>query len=229
MIAHLGNIALTALFSLAALFVLSKLMGSKQISQMTMFDYAIGISIGSIAAEMATGLEDPLGPLVAMSVYALMDFVISKISEKSMRARRLLTGAPLLLISTGKLCRQNFKKARLELNEFLMLCRQAGYFDLGQIHTAIFEHSGSVSILPVSAQRAANPSDLGIKPQQEQMPLPFVIDGRIAENSLKSAGLDSLWLEEQLRKQGYRSVESVFFADFDCSGNLRIFPEQKEE
>lgn len=150
---ELLTIVIVSVVSVVALFVLTKLMGNKQISQMSMFDYVIGISIGSIAAEMATELEQPAYPLLAMVVYALIAFGISVWSSKSLSFRKLTTGKPILLLDNGVIYRDNMKKARLDLSDFLTLCRAAGYFDLADIRTAIFEHNGTVSFLPMAEKR----------------------------------------------------------------------------
>ena len=132
-----GQIALTALGSLAALFLLTKLSGNKQVSQMNLFDYVMGITIGSIAAEMASELESPLRPLWAMVVYGLAAWGIALLTNKSIRVRRFITGKPLILMDSGVIYRKNLRRARMDLNEFLMYCRVSGYFDLNQIQTAI--------------------------------------------------------------------------------------------
>ena len=135
-----GQIALTALGSLAALFLLTKLSGNKQVSQMNLFDYVMGITIGSIAAEMASELESPLRPLWAMVVYGLAAWGIALLTNKSIRVRRFIIGKPLILMDSGVIYRKNLRRARMDLNEFLMYCRVSGYFDLNQIQTAILEH-----------------------------------------------------------------------------------------
>lgn len=115
--------------SVIFLFILTKLMGNKEMSQLSMFDYIIGITIGSIAAEMATALEnDFMQPLVAMAVYAIVSIIISILSYKSLKVRRIISGNSLILLDNGELYRNNFKKAKLDLNEFLMQCRTARIF-----------------------------------------------------------------------------------------------------
>ena len=142
-------IILLSLASIIEIFILCKLMGYRQISQMSMFDYINGITIGNIAAEMATSLEDNfLHPLVAMIVYALAAISLSWISSKSIRARRFLSGKPMLLLNNGKLYEQNFKKSKIDLNEFLTQCRVSGYFELSQLESAILEENGRISFLP---------------------------------------------------------------------------------
>lgn len=104
------KIIITSAVSLLVLFLLTKLMGSKQVSQLNMFDYIVGISIGSIAAEMATELDTPINSLTAMIVYGLIAAAVSLISQKSVGARKVLTGKPLILLNNGKFNRENMKK-----------------------------------------------------------------------------------------------------------------------
>lgn len=123
------KIAALSFGSVIFLFILTKLMGNKEMSQLSMFDYIIGITIGSIAAEMATALEnDFMQPVVAMAVYAIVSIIISILSYKSLKVRRIISGNSLILLDNGELYRDNLKKAKLDLNEFLMQCRTARIF-----------------------------------------------------------------------------------------------------
>ena len=96
--------------SIIVLFLLTKLMGNKQLSQLSMFDYIIGISIGSIAAECSFEDEHPERMIVAMIIYALSAYAVSIITGKSMYFRKVLIGRPLILFHNGKLYRDNFKR-----------------------------------------------------------------------------------------------------------------------
>ena len=156
------TVIITAFVSMVVLFLLTKLIGNKQLSELTMFDYIVSITIGSIAAEMATELENPERPLIAMIVYALVSFGISILVSKNIKLRRLLFGHSVVLMHGGKLYRKNFKKSRLDLNEFLMQARLCGYFDLSAIDTAIMEASGKISFMPYAAKRPATPEDTAL-------------------------------------------------------------------
>ena len=149
------SLAVTAVVSYLVLFLLTKLVGNKQISQMTMFDYISGISVGSIAAEMATAPESPLRPLTGKVVYGLLAWGVALWTNKSLAARRAFTGKPLILYDGGTLYRAHLKRAKLDLSEFLTLCRAGGWFDLSQLETVVFEHTGNLSYLPREAYRAA--------------------------------------------------------------------------
>ena len=97
-------IVVLSLGSIVTIFILTKLMGYRQMSQMSMFDYINGITIGSIAAEMATSLEESfVQPLTAMIVYALTAIFLSWLGSKFIKARRLIEGKPLILMDHGEL------------------------------------------------------------------------------------------------------------------------------
>ena len=206
-----------------ALFIAAKLIGHKQIAQLDFFDYITGITIGSIAAEMATELEEPWKPLTAILIYGGITLLLSIITNKFPRARRYLYGAPTILMDQGKLYRENLKKAKLDLNEFLVMCRQQGYFDLTSIQTAIFEFNGKLTILPVSSQRPATPSDLNLAPEQELLFTEIIMDGRILERNLNHIGLDLTWLDKQLKQHRISSAQDVFLAVCDRNQNLILY------
>ena len=213
-------LCLTAFGSFCALFLVAKFIGHKQISQLDFFDYITGITIGSIAAEMATELEEPWKPLTAMVIYGGVTLLLSVISNKFPRARKYLNGTPTILMDHGKLYYQNLKKAKLDLSEFMVMCRQQGYFDLTRIETAVFEYNGKLTILPVSSQRPATPKDMDLAPEQELFFTELIMDGRILEDNLKRMGLDLNWLDRQLKQRHIRSPRDVVLAV--CDPNLKF-------
>ena len=216
-------LCLTALGSFGALFLVAKFIGHKQIAQLDFFDYITGISIGSIAAEMATELEEPWKPLAAMVIYGGATLLLSIVSKRFPRSRKYLNGTPTILMDHGKLYYENLKKAKLDLSEFMVMCRQQGYFDLTNIQTAIFDFNGRLTILPVSTQRPVTPSDMNLSPEQE---LPFtelVMDGRILESNLQRMGLNLTWLDKQLKQRGIQSAQNVLLALCDRNQKLLIY------
>lgn len=213
-------LCLTTLGSFGALFLVAKFIGHKQIAQLDFFDYITGITIGSIAAEMATELEEPWKPLTAMLIYGSVTVLLSAITSKFPKSRKYLNGTPTILMDHGKLYRDNLKKAKLDLSEFMVMCRQQGYFDLTNIQTAVFEYNGKLTILPVSSQRPATPNDMNLAPQQELLFTELIMDGQILEDNLKRMGLDLTWLDKQLRQRHVQSAKNVFLAV--CDRNLKF-------
>lgn len=217
------KVLLTSLLSVGALFAVAKIMGHKQMSQLDFFDYISGITIGSIAAELATELEEPLKPLIAIAVYGAVAVLLSKITSLFPKSRKYINGTPTILMNNGKLYRENLKKAKLDLSEFMVMCRQQGYFNLSDIQTAVFEFNGKLSILPVSKKRPANPEDLNLSPAPEFIHTEVIMDGRILDENLKRMGLDDKWLLKQLNAQGYKKAEEVFLALCDENNQLTVF------
>ena len=217
------QVILTALLSAAVLFIIAKFMGHKQVAQLDFFDYITGITIGSIAAELATELESPWKPLIAMIVYGVIALGFSLITSKLPRTRKYINGTPTILMDNGKLYRENMKKAKLDLSEFMLLCRQLGYFNLNDIQTAVFEYNGKLSVLPVSAKRPANPSDMGLAPAPEHICTEIIMDGRVMEGNLKRMGLEEKWLQKQLEAQGFHSAKEVFLGVCDKDNTLTLF------
>ena len=204
------KVILTALLSVAALFVVTKIMGHKQVAQLDFFDYVSGITIGSIGAELATELEEPEKPLIALAIYGLASLAFNLIAHKIPRMRKYINGTPTILMNEGKIYRKNMKKAKLDLSEFMLLCREEGYFDLDDIQTAILEHNGKLSILPKAANRPVTPDDLKIPAKATHIGVEVIMDGRIMGENLLRIERSVNWLERQLKAQGYNDVNKIF-------------------
>lgn len=217
------KVILTSFFSALILFIIAKIMGHRQVSQLDFFDYITGITIGSIAAELATELETPWKPAIAMVVYGTIAFLLNIITSKFPRTRKYINGSPAILMSGGKLYRKNMKKAKLDLSEFLMMCREEGYFDLNCIQTAVFENNGKLTVLPKSLNRPATPEDLNLNPKEDNINTEIIMDGRILEENLKRMGLDLTWLNKQLKAQGYRNAKEIYLGLCDKDNQLSLF------
>ena len=213
-----------SLGSIVVLFILTKIVGQREMSGLSIFDFMIAITIGSIAAEMATSLEDNfLQPLVAMIIYTTVSLSISYINMKFVKLRPIFSGKTLILYDNGTLFKENFKKAKIDLNEFLSQCRTNGFFNLSDIKTALLEENGKISFLPYSDKRPANASDFNIKPGEDGLNTNLIIDGKVMEDNLKELKLDKLWLNEALQKQGIIKTDNIFLATYNTNGNLSVY------
>lgn len=206
------KLVLTALLSVVSLFIITKIMGHKQVSQLDFFDYVSGITIGSIGAELATELEKPYKPLLALVIYGGASLFLNQIAHKMPKSRKYINGVPTVLLSNGDLYRENLKKSKLDLAEFLLLCREQGYFDLEEIQMAVFECNGKLSILPKANNRPITPEDLNITAKVTYIGKELIMDGKVISDNLAKVGKDEKWLIKQLRAQGYYDEKSIFFA-----------------
>ena len=208
------------MLSAVSLFIITKIMGHKQVAQLDFFDYVSGITIGSIGAELATKLEKPYRPLIALCVYGTISLLLNFLTQILPRTRKYINGTPTSLLNEGKLYRKNLKKSKLDLSEFMLLCREQGFFDLEEIQTAIFEHNGRLSILPRAANRPATPEDLKIAVKATHVGVELIMDGRVLGENLSSIGRDEIWLMQQLKLQGHKEAKDIFLAVY--------FPEEKK-
>ena len=221
------KVILTALLSVAALFIITKMMGHKQVAQLDFFDYVSGITIGSIGAELATELEEPHMPLIALVIYGIASVGLNLITQKFPRSRKYINGTPTILMNDGKLFRKNLQQAKLDLSEFMLLCREQGYFDLDDIQTAIFEHNGKLSILPKSANRPATPDDLKLNVKGAHIGIEVIMDGRAMGENLSRMGHDENWLKKQLQSQGYQEEKEIFLGIYRPEENkLKLYPNE---
>ena len=218
------KLLLTALLSVVALFVITKIMGHKQVAQLDFFDYVSGITIGSIGAELATELDSPWKPLIALIVWGAASIILNLITSKIPGARKYINGTPTILMHEGKIYRENLRKARLDLSEFLLLCRERGFFDLDDIQTAVFEHNGKLSVLPRSAHRPATPEDLKIATRAAHIGVELIMDGRIMGENLSRIGRDERWLKGEIKRQGYGDESEIFLAIFRESEGMSVYP-----
>ena len=215
------------LLSFIVLFILARLSGYRQISQMSMFDYINGITIGSIAAEMATGLDMHWSyPLIAMVGYGLLTLFVSCLSARSLKIRRFVTGNPLVLLHNGSIYWKNLKKAHVTVNEMLEECRISGYFSLNDLQTILLESNGKFSFIPAAGQKPVTTEDLHIPAEADCIHANLIIDGVLLKTNLQTAGRDEHWLDKKLRQQGLTSVKDVFLAVFEQPDTLLIFPKE---
>lgn len=220
------RVVIIAIISLAILFILTKVMGDRQMSELSMFDYITSITIGSIAAEMATAdnKDDIIKSLTAMVVYGLISAAISFLTCKSIIMRRFFEGHPVMLYKNGQIYEKNLLKAKLDVNEFLAMCRVKGYFDLQDIYMAIMETDGKLSVIPNVYQRPVTPNDLKLEPQQNDTLANVIIDGVVLKDNLNSTGKDMKWIEKQLSAHGVSNRKEVILATFDNNKNkLNIY------
>lgn len=221
------KVILTALLSVAALFIITKIMGHKQVAQLDFFDYVSGITIGSIGAELATELEKPYKPLIALAIYGASSLVLNLIAHKIPRTRKYINGTPTILFCDGKLYRSNLKKAKIDLSELMLMCREQGYFDLDEIQTAIFEHNGKVSILPKSQNRPATPEDLNLTVKPAHIGVEVIMDGRIIGENLSRMGRNEKWLEKQIKTQGFMDAKEIFLGIYRSDDDtLTLYPNE---
>ncbi len=217
------RVILTSLLSVVTLFIIAKIMGHKQLAQLDFFDYIAGITIGSIASELAIDIETPIKPFIAMIIYGIVSVTLSLITHKFPKMRKFINGTPTIIMDNGKLYYKNMKKAKLDLSEFMVLLREGGYFDLNEIQTAVFEQNGNLSVLLKSEYRSLTANDINLSTKDEYISTELIMDGRILDENLKRMGLDIKWLNEKIKELGFNDTKKVFLALCDNNKTVTAF------
>lgn len=224
------TVLITTAVSLAVLFVLTKIMGNKQISQLNLFDYITGITIGSIAAEAAINLDETFWYCIeAMAVYGFLSSFITLLSAKKPLLRRFLVGYPIVLYDSGVFYRENFRRAKVDICDFLTLARSRGFFDIKNIQTAVIEYNGTVSFLPVASTEPPTAETLGVSCEQPQTVANVVFDGKPLPEGLSSVGRDLRWLKKTAAQNGFSDIGKVYLATCDKNGTLSLYPYSSEK
>lgn len=218
------NIFLRTIIVLIILFFIAKMVGKKQISQLNLFDYIVGITIGSIAADISLDLEkDLLAGLVSLFLYGIIAYLISLLTMKSIKARRFFTGVPTVLVENSKIIESGLKKTKIDINELLAEARIAGYFDLDEIEYAIMEVNGNISFLPKDREKPITKKDMNLKSVDTGLTANVIIDGIYMENNMKAIGKNKKWLDHELKILGYDNYDNILLATVDINYKILVY------
>lgn len=203
--------------------ILTRAMGRKLMSQMTYFDFVVGIALGSTMSNLALGPNsNAYSSTTVLIVLTILAVLSGFLHVKSFKFRKLIQSEPVTVITNGKIVEENLGKNRLTLNELFMLLREKNIFNVSDVEFAMMETDGKLSVLPKSQKQPVTPSDLQIPTVYKGLTRDLVMDGQIIFENLKDANLDESWLLAQLKSQGVLNVADVFYAGLDTAGNLYV-------
>ena len=209
--------------SFFVLLVLARLMGKKQVSQLTFFHYVTGITIGSIAGDIVSESGTHfLNGLISMTWWALLTLLMSFIALKSQKMRVILDDEPTIVMHGGKLLEKSMKKSRLSLNDLNMMLREQGIFSIKDVDYAVLETSGTLSVLKSGAGPCYEKRCERTCTEPKYIPREIISEYKIVKKNLKELGLTEEWVYEQLKKQGIGQIEQVYYAEIQADGSLHV-------
>ncbi len=215
---------LRTLLSIVVIFVLARLNGAKQVSQLTFYDYIVGISAGSISAAMCIEEDiDILVCLIAVTIFMLSSLFFSVLTSKSIILRRLFTGQAVFLIDKGEICYDGMRRAHFDLNDLMRELRAQGYFNFNQVNYAILEANGNLSVMPKAGDRPLTSAESGASLPEDGLLANIVIDGKIMKGNLSAFGKDPDWLRAELDRQGVAALRDVMLATLNEDGELNVY------
>lgn len=213
------------------LLILGRVIGRKLISRITLFDFMVGITMGSIAVRIALGSqESPYMAAISVTVIAILVVITDYLDIKSLNFRKIVDGEPIVLISNGKLLDYNLKKARITINKLMMQLREKDIFNLEDVAIAAIESDGELTVLKKeNKQTKVTDNTLTDSRNNNGLISDIIIDGKIMYNNLKSVNHDEQWLREQLKNYNIYDVSEVFYAGLNSQANLYVSPKTKNE
>lgn len=216
-------IVIRSLISFIVLLLLTRLMGKRQVSQLTIFDYIVGITIGSIAAEMSLNQNVRIiNGITSLLIWGLIPFILAIISLKSRTFQQLIDGKPTIIIKNGEILEKSMKKVFLSIEELMLLLREKNIFKISDVEIAILETNGQLSVLKKTSQQPVTPQMLKMVLKQEKAPTLLIVDGQILYKNLATLGYSEEWLMKEIRKQGGTKTDEVFLAQVSSDGELFV-------
>ena len=208
------------------LLVLTRLMGRKEISQMTFFNFVSAISLGTLGASLAIDSSISItNGLIALIAWSAFTIFIGVLDIKSPKFRIAIEGQPRILIKKGKIMENELRKVRLDIDALNALLRKKNVFSVSDVDYAIFESDGTLSVMKKEPKQTLTKSDMNIN-QTNVNVFPIstsvISDGEIKQENLKKLNLDKQWLERQLKLSGVDSISDVFYAEVQKDGTLYI-------
>lgn len=205
------------------LLTLTRIMGRKMVSQITFFDFVVGVIVGSVAANLSVSQRNPVvSGITVLVVLALITVTIDYSNVKNFFSRKLSNSEPVTVVENGRIIAKNLERTRLPLDNLMMLLREKNAFNIADVEFAIFETDGKLSVLKKSQKQPVTPSDLNIPTAYAGITKDIIIDGKVMNENLKDARLDMEWLIGRLKDNNFNSTEEVFYAGLDTKGNLYI-------
>lgn len=217
--------------SFTALLILTRILGKKQLSQLTFFHYVTGITFGSIAADMAGQTDVPfLDGLIAISWWTILTLILSFVAMKWGMGRVILDGQPTIIIKEGEIMEKAMKKSRLHMDDIMMMLREKFIYEIKDVHYAIMETNGKLSVLKKVEYQESTKQDAKVPIiPPKYLPSEIIVNGKIIEKNFVELGLTEDWLMKKLRKKEIDSVENVFFAQVLSDGSLFIDLKKKKD
>lgn len=217
------EVAGRAIFSFLVLFTLARILGKKQISHLTFFDYVVGIVIGDMASQVAidTSMKIVNG-LIGLVIYTLFSVILAYGAIKSFKFRDLVESSPSILIKDGKIMEKGLFKHKMTYDDLMNGLREKDAFMIEEVEMAILETNGQISVMKKPEYQALTPKDIGLKMKDDHAPSLIIIDGTLLEKRLRPLGYTKDWLLSEIKKKGANQFEDVFLAQIDSNGKVYV-------
>jgi uncharacterized membrane protein YcaP (DUF421 family) len=207
----------------AVLLIMTRILGKKQMGQLTLFNYITGITIGSVAASFTVDRRILwYEGLTSLTTWIILVIAVGWITLKSRKTRKLFEGEPTIIIKNGKILEKTLSDFRMSMDHITMLLREKDIFELQDIEYAIMETNGKITVLKKAEMETVRRKDLGIKPNEiKYVPTVVVQNKKILNSNLRELNVDENWLLQQLNQRNL-SLDQINFAQIKSDGSLIV-------
>jgi len=220
-----GGLRMLTLFLRAIILYLvmilaMRAMGRRQLGQFQPYEFALTIILADLISTPMESVSTPLlQGLLPVAALFVTHCAITLISVKSDKARAVISGKPVMVISKGVIDEKQLGRLCMGISDLMEGLRGAGILDPAEAGTAVVESNGTISAFPRSSRRGPLTSEMGIDPGYEGLPMILVMDGHVQRHNLAQCRKDGAWLREMLGKLGM-TPEETYFASVDTKGVL---------
>lgn len=214
------------------LLIMTRIMGKKQLSQLTFFDYCVGITIGSVAATMSVDQNVKIANgFISLIIWGLFPIILAYVGMKNRKFIDITDGRPAIVIKNGAVLEKSMKQNQLAIDELMMLLREKSVFKIEDVEMAVLETNGELSILKKAAEQPVTPKVLGIQVEEEQAPTLLIADGTLLEKNIAMLAYSKQWVLDEIKNQGASDIKDVFIAQIDDKGKLYVdlYDDQKAD
>ena len=213
----------------AIVFIVFRLMGKRQLGQLQPYEFVVTLIIADLATIPMSEINIPIvHGIVPLLTIALIHFLISFLSRKSIKLRRIFNGKPIIVISPNGLDYENLKELNMDFNDLCEALRELNYFSFDQIEYAIVETNGKLTVLPNAENSPVVVNDLKIKKERSALPIMLICDGRKIEENLQIANINDEFLLKNIRKAGVFKVKDILLATLDNNGKMYVQARNKK-
>lgn len=206
-----------------SLLIFAKILGKQQISQLSFFDYVLGITLGNIAGTLATDLSSRAWPhFLSLFTWCALGYIMEYITLKWRYVEKYIDGEPAIIIMNGKIMEDTLRKMKYKVSDIMGLLRNKDVFDLSQVDFAIIESNGQLSVLKKAEYEPLTAKDMNISKSPTGISTELIYDGILIEQNLRQLSKNKNWIMNQLKAQGINDISEVFLATLTPSGSLYI-------
>ena len=181
------------------LIAVIRLMGKRQIGQMEPSEFVVTMLVANLASiPMQDGAIPLYSGVVPIVTVLGLELVLSALSLRSLKLRRLLCGKPVILIENGQLLQDNLRKTRITLDELSGHLREKDVLDIRSVQYAILETNGNLSVFPYPKEKPASAKDAGVPTRKQYLPVTIISDGQLLQENLQIAKKDEAWVKKTL-------------------------------